>query len=44
MNLKYALKFMFFLFCVITTFQVIFVGALNMMLGIDFIMATRDIM
>ena len=44
MKLKYALKFMFALFCVVTTFQVIFIGALNLVFGTDFTMTMQDIM
>jgi len=44
MRLKYALKYMFVLFCVITTFQVIFIWVLSLILGADFTMTMQDIM
>ena len=43
MRLKYALKFMFVLFCVVTTVQVIFIGVLNLVLSADFTIPIQDI-
>ena len=44
MNPKYALKFIFVLFCVITTFQVLFVGIVNWVLGNDVMFSMLDIL
>ena len=44
MKLKYALKFMFFLFCVVTTFQVLLVGVVNIILENDNTMTFWDML
>jgi amino acid transporter len=44
MKLTYALKFMFVLFCAITTFQVIFIGVLSFIFGNDSVMIMQDML
>ena len=44
MKLAYALKFMFVLFCVITAFQVLFVGIVNIALNNDVMFSMRDLL
>jgi hypothetical protein len=43
MKLKYALKFMFHLFCIITTFQLIFVATTWTIGGDDFSLVPLDL-
>ena len=44
MKLKYALKFMFFLFCIVNTFQVLFIGVFNILIGYDVMMTAPDML
>ena len=44
MKLQYAIKFMSILFCIITTCQVVFIGACNLLLGNDVMMSMQDLM
>ena len=44
MKLNYALKYMFILFCVVTTGQVLFVGALNLIIGNEYLMTMSDLL
>ena len=44
MKLKYALKFIFVLFCVITTFQVLFIGIINTVLGSDIMFSMQALL
>ncbi|MCL2163676.1 MAG: DUF3021 domain-containing protein [Oscillospiraceae bacterium] len=44
MRLKDTLKFMFTLFCAVTTFQVIFIGVMNLIYDNGFMMSMRDIL